>query len=205
MKCRIWLLGLALVCGACTQLIESVVTKEDLTKLMGSPASTGFVVIGCEMKGEMDGLTACSIIKQGNDRRYIKGVEQLGGFVFPSLSPGRYYVTLIQGYRWIDAGDDDARLTVDYYYDFPPWQVREMVFEVAVGVPLHVGKVVLKGPRLGRGEETKTYKINDMHRSDVVHIDSAEKHERDVWKRFLERYPESVWSEAVRGRLAELQ
>jgi hypothetical protein len=179
-------------------MIESLVTVEDPTESKGSPETTGFALVDCDADGRKNHVRRCVIVREGYEQRPIGTDMQLGCFYFPGLEPGRYCIRLIEGYRDLPKDEDGFLQTEDYYYSLPPWNVREVIFEVKRGAPVYIGKLVVRARKGG-------ITIKRMRKSEGVWVERSPKHEKKVWEGFLKRFPQSLWAEPVQERLAELR
>jgi hypothetical protein len=207
-------LGL-LVCG-CVQ----VVPLENLPALMGSPYQYGLLLIDCRMMEKEDkflafdessgiSLAGCSILREGGDGQPIQAhilVERY--FVFPKLEPGLYCIQSISGgFAGVTPADGslfDKRVGYQCTYDFPAWNVREVIFEVRAGVPTYLGTIITTEPHDGFRSNTRPPTVTRVGKSELVEIVYSATDEYDAWEVFLYRYPESLWTSALRARLEEL-
>jgi hypothetical protein len=206
MRYRFVLLGIAFLCGACASTLEALLVENDPTESMGSPETTGFAVIVCDPDGLENHVGRCTIVRKGHEQQSIRTPRRRWGcFYFPGLEPGRYCIRLIEGHKYLPKKDVDGNPalidpipTEDYHYSFSPWSVRGVIFEVKCGVPVYFGRIMV-GARKGG------VTVKHMGKSEGVWIENSPKYEKKTWERFLKKFPESVWAEAVRERLAELQ
>lgn len=228
MRALILLLSLALLCGGCATWVREYHKSNsgDLAILMGSPEETGFLIIDCDMiekenkflapdETEAISLGHCSVVRKGRNDEPIQGHAQRGYFVFPNLKPGRYCIKAIHGHlpRLDDKDDEEVdefgiyqTKVYKYEYEFPLWNVREVIFEVAAGVPTYFGKIIITEPYRDylSGGRTRRTTVRSFGKSEKAEIESSTKHEKTAWESFLWLYPESAWSEAVRERLGKL-
>lgn len=221
-------LGLVLLACACAR-----VPPEDLSTLMGPPDETGFLIIHCRMMEKADKLfafdkveamspEACTIVAKDGASQPIPA-KKMGAlwspdeiqvyFIFPNLQPGLYCVESITGklVRSIPATEWRMASTARgvYTYGFTPWSIRDLMFEVSAGVPAYVGQLIITESyhdnvrdrqvtvtRMGTSEPTGEGR--------VVELAYSPKEERKAWKALADKYPGSLWSDAMRARLQEL-
>jgi hypothetical protein len=228
LRALILLLSFTFLCGGCAKLVRDwhKSDSEDLAQLMGSPEETGFLLIDCDMIEKEDKFLApdetekiwlehCSIVKEGSDDQPIRAHVQMGHFFFLNLDPGRYCIKAIHGklYR-LDAKDDKddefgfkGTKKYRYQYEFPLWNVRDVIFEVVAGVPTYFGKIIVTEPYRDYNSQdgrTRSTAVRRVGKSEKVETESKIGHEKTAWKSFLWWYPESAWSEAVQKRLEDL-
>jgi len=217
-------LGLALLVGACAH-----VPPEDLSVLMGPPDQTGFLVIQCRMMEKDDKLLAadtidpispegCTIVRKDGEDQPVQAKRLVASwspgeiqvyFVFPNVSPGLYCIQSISGElaRVVPPMFAQGAPTTErcqYTYNFPSWSIRDAMLEVTAAVPTYFGEIVITEPYHDSVNKKRTITVKRMGESEVIRVVSKPDYERKVWKAFLDKYPESLWSAPMRARLAEL-
>jgi hypothetical protein len=222
-------LCLALLAGACAHMPE-----EDLSLLMGPPEETGFLIIHCRMLEKEDKMLAfdeveaispedCWIVaKEGAAQRIqAKKMQALWSpdevqvyFIFPSLQPGLYCLESITGKlarsiaateAWQVASTERAT----YTYHLTPWSIRDLMFEVSAGVPAYFGQLIVT-ESYHDSVHDRQITVTRMGASaptdggHVVEVAYSPKEERKAWKELSDKYPGSLWADAMRARLGEM-
>jgi hypothetical protein len=226
------LVGFTLLACACAHVPR--VLPEDLSTLMGSPEETGLLLIQCRMMEKDDKLLdfdtvepisfdGCSIMAKGGESQPIQAkrlaaprspAEVPWCLVFPNLEPGVYCIHSISGglARAIPATESWEAPTVEtgnYTYRIAPWSIRDLMIEVAAGVPTYFGEIVIT-ESYHEGVQDRQITITRMGASEptgdrrVVEVAYSPEKEKKAWKALLDKYPTCSWSEAMRARLEEL-